>query len=43
MLLMMTSLFGFMDFLIIKKWLTDWEGRTDVAPSIITTMITMAL
>ena len=29
------SLFGFMDLLIILKWLTNWEGRENLAPSII--------
>jgi V-type H+-transporting ATPase subunit a len=28
MILMMVSLFGFMDFLIITKWLTNFEGKT---------------
>lgn len=42
-ILMMLALFGFMDFLIITKWLTDFTGQTELAPSIITTMITMAL
>ena len=40
---MMLALFGFMDYLIISKWLMNWDGRTNAAPSIITTMITMAL
>lgn len=30
------ALFGFMDLLIILKWLTDWQGREGEAPSIIT-------
>jgi V-type H+-transporting ATPase subunit a len=42
-ILMMVALFGFMDYLIVMKWLTNWEGNTANAPSIITTMITMAL
>ena len=25
-LLMLLSLFGFMDYLIIQKWTTDWSG-----------------
>lgn len=37
------GLFGFMDFLIIQKWLTDYSGREIDAPSIITTMISMFL
>lgn len=45
-LVMLLALFGFMDLLIIIKWLTDFsqvEGGSSRAPSIITTMITMAL
>jgi V-type H+-transporting ATPase subunit a len=42
-ILMMLSLFGFMDYLIVCKWLTDWTDKTANAPSIITTMIVMAL
>jgi V-type H+-transporting ATPase subunit a len=30
------ALFGFMDLLIILKWLTNWHGRENEAPSIIT-------
>ena len=52
-IVLMLSLFGFMDFLVIFKWTTDWEGKQKVyhknhpnlpvkkAPSIITTMIEM--
>ena len=40
-LLILTALFGYMDFLIIVKWLTDWSGHEDKAPSIIQTMIAM--
>jgi hypothetical protein len=43
---MLLALFGFMDLLIVLKWLTDFsgvEGGPSRAPSIITTMITMAL
>ncbi len=32
-----------MDFIIIKKWLTDYTGRLHMAPSIINTMINMPL
>jgi hypothetical protein len=32
-------MFGYMDLLIIVKWLTDWTGREGDAPSIITQMI----
>ena len=42
-ILLMLSLFGYMDFMIIKKWLTDYSGHEGEAPGIITTMIDFAL
>lgn len=42
-IIFMLALFGYMDLLIIVKWLTPWEGNTAVAPSIISTMIGMFL
>jgi len=44
-LILLLCLFGFMDVLIIQKWLTDWErvGDTSKAPSIINAMIGMFL
>lgn len=42
-LVFLLCLFGFMDLLIILKWLTNWEGRTNEAPSIISQMINIAL
>lgn len=36
-------LFGYMDLLIIAKWCTDWTGIEHYAPSVITSMIDMAL
>jgi hypothetical protein len=39
----MLLLFGYMDFLIIYKWLQDWGYYSTTAPSIITTMINMPL
>ncbi len=43
--LLLAALFGFMDYLIIVKWTTDWEtvtkGTNEIAPAIIQTMITM--
>lgn len=46
-IIMMLCLFGWMDFLIIMKWLHPWkqgEGNdTFEAPSIISTMISMFL
>ena len=32
-----------MDLLIILKWLTNWEGKENLAPSVITQMINVAL
>ena len=34
-------MFGYMDALIVTKWLTDFTGREGKAPSIIQTMIGM--
>jgi V-type H+-transporting ATPase subunit a len=42
-IILMMCLFGYMDFLIIVKWLTNWEGNTGAAPGIIATMIGMFL
>lgn len=45
-ILLLLALFGFMDLIIIIKWMTDYTtvpGGTSVAPSIITTMISMCL
>ena len=42
-IILLLVLFGWMDFLIIQKWLTDWTGREASAPSIISTMIAMFL
>ena len=39
----MIALFGFMDYLIVLKWLTDFTERTEAAPSIITMTIDMAM
>jgi V-type H+-transporting ATPase subunit a len=36
-------LFGYMDILIILKWLTNYEGKENNAPSVITMMINMGL
>lgn len=36
-------LFGYMDFLIVYKWLTSWGYYNSHAPSIITTMINLPL
>lgn len=43
-IIFMVILFGYMDFLIVFKWLKDWtkEG-TQWAPSIITTMMNIGL
>jgi V-type H+-transporting ATPase subunit a len=42
-ILVLLCLFGYMDYLIIAKWLTDWSGRESGSPSVITTVIDMAL
>ncbi len=39
----MLVLFGYMDLLIITKWCTDWTGIEHASPSVITSMIEMAL
>jgi hypothetical protein len=36
-------LFGFMDLLIVWKWLTDYSGREGEAPSVITAMINLGI
>jgi V-type H+-transporting ATPase subunit a len=42
-LIFLVSLFGYMDFLIIYKWLVPWKLYEPNAPSIITTMINLPL
>ena len=45
-IILLWALFGYMDFLILNKWLTDWsepQNNSANAPSIITTMINMFL
>jgi V-type H+-transporting ATPase subunit a len=42
-ILLLWVLFGYMDVLIVIKWLTDYKGNEHEAPSVITTMINMAL
>lgn len=42
-IIVLLALFGYMDLMIIMKWLTDWEGREQYAPSVIGTMIDMFL
>lgn len=45
-LVMMTAMFGFMDYLIIVKWLTDWEPKMAEGlepPGIINVMVAMFL
>lgn len=42
-LIMLLALFGFMDAMIVKKWLTDFTNIEYTAPSIITNMIDMCL
>ena len=46
-IVMLMALFGFMDFLIIKKWLTDWDTMqasgeiSSAPPGIVETMVVM--
>ena len=42
-LIFMVALFGYMDFLIVYKWLKPWKLYDANAPSIITTMINLPL
>lgn len=42
-LIFLVGLFGYMDFLIIYKWLQPWKLYDSSAPSIITTMINLPL
>jgi V-type H+-transporting ATPase subunit a len=42
-ILTLLCLFGFMDYLIVAKWLTNWGDAATYAPSIISMMIDMAL
>eukprot|EP00350_Pseudokeronopsis_sp_OXSARD2_P008828 CAMPEP_0170543304 /NCGR_PEP_ID=MMETSP0211-20121228/2463_1 /TAXON_ID=311385 /ORGANISM="Pseudokeronopsis sp., Strain OXSARD2" /LENGTH=165 /DNA_ID=CAMNT_0010846639 /DNA_START=1839 /DNA_END=2336 /DNA_ORIENTATION=+ len=42
-ILLLLLLFGYMDLLIIIKWLTNYSGHEYQAPSIITTMINIPL
>jgi V-type H+-transporting ATPase subunit a len=42
-LVLMLCLFGYMDLMIITKWMTDWTGREAGAPPVIATMIGMFL
>lgn len=37
---LMVALFGFMDYLIVVKWLTEWKN-TATAPAVVQTIITM--
>jgi V-type H+-transporting ATPase subunit a len=42
-ILMLFCMFGYMDILIIKKWLTNYQGYESEVQSIITTMVSMFL
>lgn len=42
-LLFMVLIFGYMDFMIIFKWLTDWTGRESYAPNITSTLLNLFL
>lgn len=41
--LLLVCLFGFMDFLVVKKWLTDYTGMESRAPGVITVIINVFL
>ena len=40
---MLVALFGYMDYIIMVKWSTDWTDRESRSPSIIASMISMFL
>ena len=42
-LILLLAVFGYMDFLIIVKWFTNYEGHTSQAPSIIVTIVNFFL
>ena len=42
-IVLMLALFGFMDYLVVLKWLTDFTQNSEKAPSIITMTIDMAM
>lgn len=42
-LVMFMALFGFMDLMVVKKWLTDYSADTSKAPAIINSMLNMAM
>ena len=42
-LILLLSIFGYMDLLIILKWNTNYIGQTDKAPSIIVTIVSFFL
>ena len=42
-LILLLSVFGYMDILIFIKWFTNYAGRTDKAPSIIVTVVNFFL
>ena len=42
-IIFMTSLFGYMIFMIFFKWAFDWSGKLDKAPSLITQLMNIAL
>ena len=42
-LILLLSIFGYMDLLILIKWNTNYTGATDQAPSIIVTIVNFFL
>ena len=41
--LLLTCMFGYMDWMIVAKWTTNWDGREGDAPSIVNKMIQLFL
>lgn len=39
----MVIIFGYMDLMIFIKWLTDWTGKTNLAPNITSTLLNLFL
>lgn len=42
-LVMFMCLFGFMDLMVVTKWLSDYSDDTSKAPAIINSMLNMAM
>ena len=42
-MIMFVSFVGYLTFIIVVKWETDWTGNTQIAPSLITTIMDFAI